>query len=169
MTECIYRMAAWACDPAAYSKVKSEVSVQITSRTKARRAEAHKEFNESEVLQSGDKPAVCQSHFFTHLRGLKLASCYRALPGDVSLFFSFTGPKNATSRTFPQQNDHVQKSRHPCQAAWNIETPHLITLHLFGCKTSINSVIYSFTQTGTFTCYIVSASSNPGTAICSPL
>lgn len=87
MSEYIYRMAAQACDPAAYSKVKSEVSVQITSRTKARRAEAHEEFNESEVLQSGDKPDVCQSHFFTHLKVLKSASCYQALPGEIFHFF----------------------------------------------------------------------------------
>lgn len=66
MSECIYR-AAPACDPAS-NKVKSEVSVQITSRTKAGRAEAHKEFNESEDLQSGDKQAVHQSHFFTNLK-----------------------------------------------------------------------------------------------------
>lgn len=68
MSECIYRVAALACDPAAYSKVKSEVSTQITSQTKARPAEAHEEFNESEVLQSGDKQAVRQSHFYSNLK-----------------------------------------------------------------------------------------------------
>lgn len=83
MSEYIYRTAAWARGPAACSTVKSEVSVQITSRTKARRAEAHEEFNESEVLQRGDKPAACQRHFFTHFKDLNFASCYQALPRDT--------------------------------------------------------------------------------------
>lgn len=68
MSECIYRVAALPCDPAAHSKVKSEVSAQITRRTKARPAEAHEEFNESEVLQRGDMQAVCQCHSFSNLK-----------------------------------------------------------------------------------------------------
>lgn len=166
MSECVYRMAAWACDPAAYSKVKREVSVQITSRTKARRAEAHKEFNESQVLQSGDKQAVCQSHFFTHLWVLKSASRYQTLPGEIFPFLLLRRTKKCYKSNIPTTVWSNTEVKHPCQSAWNVGSAHLITLHISGCKTSI---IYSFTQTDVFTRYIVSASSYPGAAICSPL